>query len=98
MPAILNSSFRLTSTAKRTLFVIPTLLLLYLLVQSRNSRSWWDSYGGSRTRPKIQHAYADGLDTYLNVSQWGERGVRVRQLAQWADLLIEESRGGQTVV
>ena len=89
MPAILNSSFRLTSTAKRTLFVIPTLLLLYLLVQSRNSRSWWDSYGGSRTRPKIQHAYADGLDTYLNVSQWGERGVRVRQLAQWADLLMK---------
>lgn len=89
MPAILSSIFRLTSTAKRTLIVISTLLFLYFILGRADSRSWWDSYGGSRTRPKIPHPYADELDNYLNVSQWGERGVRVRQLAQWADLLIK---------
>jgi alpha 1,3-mannosyltransferase len=89
VPAILNSKFHLTSTAKRIFIITSVLLLLYVTLGSEKSRSWWDSHGGSGIRPKIQHSYADGLDIPLNNSQWGERGSRVRQLAKWADLLIK---------
>jgi len=89
MPAILNSKVHLTSTAKRVLIAISILFLLYITLGSERGRSWWDTQGDSRIRPNVKHPYADGLDTPLNHTQWGERGNRVKQLTQWADLLIK---------
>lgn len=38
--------------------------------------------------PEVQHTFSKHLDAPLNVSQFGERGIRVQQLSKWAELLI----------
>ncbi|KIV86684.1 hypothetical protein PV11_02281 [Exophiala sideris] len=93
MPTILNSKLNYYASnpnARRLLAGVGIVFILYLIFGTETSRSLLD-VGSSSTRiaPKIQHNYADGLDTPLNVSQWGERAIKVRQLTQWADLAVK---------
>ncbi|KAK5454172.1 hypothetical protein LTS15_006172 [Exophiala xenobiotica] len=96
MPSLLHTTFHFTTTAKRTLIATFGLIFLYTILSSDRSWSWWNSHGRSRitydTTYEIQHSHANGLDTALNISQWGERGRRVRQLVQWADLLTKNPK------
>ncbi|KAI1615719.1 mannosyltransferase putative-domain-containing protein [Exophiala viscosa] len=95
MPTILNSKLNYYASnpnARRLLAGVGIIFILYLIFGTETSRSLLD-VGSSSTRiaPKIQHNFADGLDTPLdlNVSQWGERAIKVRQMSQWADLAVK---------
>ncbi|KAB5566706.1 mannosyltransferase putative-domain-containing protein [Coniochaeta sp. 2T2.1] len=77
---------RLPTTAKKTLIVVPLFLFVYYTLTSPTvaSLNGWktaDAWPGVKL--------PDVPETPLNVSQWGERGSRVSQLAQWADILIK---------
>ena len=80
----LRPILRLPAVAK-TLIIVPLLLFLYLSLASPSLPSL--AKNNTDARPGVKHP--DVSVTPLNISQWGERGSRVSQLAQWADLLIQ---------
>lgn len=82
--------FRASTTRRRLFLLVAVLLVLNLAFLVNNSaygervRSWQASIGSS---PRI--LFPQVPETPMNISQFGERGNRVNQLAQWAELLIK---------
>jgi len=71
---------------KRILIAFGIIFFVYVILDTGAG----DIGSRTRIRPKIQHQFADGLDTPLHISQWGEMGSRVRQLSQWAELAVKD--------
>lgn len=65
--------------------LVLNLSLFTISDSSRDRLRFWPVSGGSSSTAEPPHV----PETPLDISQFGERGNRVNQLAQWADLLIE---------
>jgi alpha 1,3-mannosyltransferase len=83
---LLRPISRLPAAQKKTLIVVPLLLIIYYLCLTKPTTP---SLGRNNADAWPSVKLPDVPDTPLNISQWGERGSRVRQLAKWADLLME---------
>jgi alpha 1,3-mannosyltransferase len=68
--------------------VVVFLFVLYFIFRSHNAQTLFPGVLGVDAVSKIQHTLSDAPS--LSVTQWGERGIIVRKLAQWADLLIND--------
>lgn len=69
------------------------LLVLHALQSSATIdpiHPWWN---GCYSHPPF--AIPEEFDVPLNNSQWGERGVRLRLMGQWADRLVNNHRCGE---
>ncbi|KAB5583226.1 mannosyltransferase putative-domain-containing protein [Coniochaeta sp. 2T2.1] len=76
----------LPTVAKKTLIVVPLFVFVYFTL-TNPTVAFLNGWKTTDAWPGVK--LPDVPTTPLNISQWGERGSRVSQLAEWADILIK---------
>ncbi|KAL2199458.1 mannosyltransferase putative-domain-containing protein [Corynascus similis CBS 632.67] len=92
-----NLISRYVNIATKTVFIIAALLVLNAYLTRGTIGSWRTGHDGGHPNPDGDKAPPVPETTPLNITQWGERGIRVKQLAHWAEFLIQSPARNRTL-
>ncbi len=87
--SLVSTFLRDRKSLQTTLTICAITLLLYTGFAFNTIPSWLEVTTSFRTSSPIQHNLAEGLNTPVNNTQWGEMGKRVQQFSQWAHAVFD---------